>query len=433
MYRYNLAILLTVGLFLIIFVGHFKKKSPWHRTPLAVAEELRAQSPQDLQTRTRSLARVLAVDLAVYQDDGQQLSMAGEQPLFALEPEELDALEPNKGEFVGGHRVAVELDAQRYLLLRWRGGDPAILLWGVGGVLLLLGLISWPRARAVARPLEAIMKITDRLGEGALNARVGPLPRAPKDMARLAEAIDQMADRINHLRQHERSLLAAVSHELRTPMARIRIALEWAAEEGTLPAQLEGAEADLAELESLVKDVLASVRLQTESTFPLKMRICNLAELARLEVAQFRRHHPNRSVELEVVEAECCVDPHLLRRVLNNLLSNAERYTDGSIRLEAELQDERYLFRVLDRGPGLSKEELMHLFEPFFRAESSRARVTGGVGMGMTLCKRIVEAHGGEIRADLRVGGGLSFQLWLPREDSSAGNFLRHREERVLS
>jgi signal transduction histidine kinase len=414
MYFHNLALLVVVGVFLAFLFSQFRHHSPWHNTPMAVAEHLRDVPEERLQAELEAISLLVAVDLAVYQVDGQRLASAGTHALEALCLDSALALSPDRSTFEGRHQVTVLLDQNRYLILRWRGGDPSHLLWIIGGLLVLLGLVSLPRARAIARPLEAMLEVTEQIGAGDLDARVrSEKRRAPRDLVRLGQAINQMADGIARLRGHERALLSAVSHELRTPMARIRVALEWAAEEGTLPMPLDGVEGDLAELEALVENILASNRL-IDGAFPLNTAPTDMTHLAQSEVARFNQQHPERSVELALTDAECTVDARLVSRVLRNLLSNAERYTDGPLRLESAQDATSYVFTLLDRGPGLSERDRALVFEPFFRAEASRARATGGVGLGLTLSRRIVEAHGGWIEANAREGGGLSIRFGLP-------------------
>jgi signal transduction histidine kinase len=113
---------------------------------------------------------------------------------------------------------------------------------------------------------------------------------------------------------------------------------------------------------------------------------------------------------------DAVVDRKRVLRVLTNLLSNAVRYTpaEAEVTLSAEVQDAWVLLRVADRGPGVAPADLGRLFEPFFRAEGSRSRATGGLGLGLMLVRQIAEAHGGTVKAEARVGGGLSMTVRLP-------------------
>lgn len=145
------------------------------------------------------------------------------------------------------------------------------------------------------------------------------------------------------------------------------------------------------------------------------------ADLIADAETRFRAAHPEHPLRVEVegelpdVEG----DATLVRRVLDNLLDNAAAY--GETRLPIELaaravdEGEALEIEVRDRGAGVSDADLERLFEPFFRSDRSRSRSTGGVGLGLTLCRRIVEAHGGRIAAEKRAGGGLTMRVWLPR------------------
>ena len=177
-------------------------------------------------------------------------------------------------------------------------------------------------------------------------------------------------------------------------------------------------EEDLAELEKLVSDVLTSARLDLtkgEAGFSMEHETIDLGQLAREAADRIRRRYAGRSVEI-IGEGPTpvTVDATLVRRVVENLLSNAVRYSEPGTPVEVEITSGPPRVEVRDRGVGLDPADLPRLFEPFFRADRSRTRATGGVGLGLTLCKRIVEAHGGQIEAEPREGGGAIFRFTLP-------------------
>jgi two-component system, OmpR family, sensor kinase len=139
----------------------------------------------------------------------------------------------------------------------------------------------------------------------------------------------------------------------------------------------------------------------------------------------FRGRHPNRPFSSHFSDTSALLeaDPVLLRRVLDNLLENAHKYspeTDSEVSLSVSEQSGRVCFEVRDQGMGISDEDLPRIFSAFFRGERSRSRGTGGVGLGLTLAKRIIEAHGGGIEVESAVGRGSTFRAYLPLSASAS-------------
>jgi signal transduction histidine kinase len=307
-----------------------------------------------------------------------------------------------------------------------RGGFPAGAAWravlSLAAVLFALALASIPLVRAIARPVERLTVAARRLGEGDLSVRAHL--RAPGEVGDLARAFDEMAARLEAQVRAEKELLANVSHELRTPLARIRVAVELAAEGDLERARrhLAGIGADLDELEHLVEDVLAAARLDLAAGngtgLPAARDEVDVGALARAAADRFRAAWPERALAVEVAERLPPVrgDAALLRRLLANLLDNARKYSEppAPVTLGARAADGAVLLEVRDRGIGIAPEDLPHLFTPFFRTDRSRARGTGGVGLGLALARRIARAHGGEIEAESAPGEGTTFRVRLP-------------------
>ncbi|MBX3221461.1 MAG: HAMP domain-containing histidine kinase [Labilithrix sp.] len=309
------------------------------------------------------------------------------------------------------------------------GGPPFGL--AVSVILVVVGVSSWLTARSFARPLASLSAATRAFGKGELHARAEM--RRADEIGEVAQAFDDMADRIAKLLLAERELLANVSHELRTPLARIRVALDLASEADPRTAIESFAEIaeDLAELERIVDDVLASARLALDSgprsggptTLPVRAERLDPRALLERSVARFRAAHPDRRFLAELPEELPAIvaDPVLARRVVDNLLDNAHAYTDkpdGAITLRArhERADDGDLvvIEVEDEGVGISAEDQARLFEPFFRADRSRTRRTGGLGLGLVLARRVAEAHGGTLTIDSAVGEGTCARVRLP-------------------
>lgn len=295
-------------------------------------------------------------------------------------------------------------------------------------VMLALGVTSVPLVRLMVLPLERLTDTTVAFGEGDLSARTG-IERAD-EAGLLARAFDQMADRIQALVRGEKELVANVSHELRTPLARIRVALELAEDDPEEARRyLHEIRTDLNELDGLVEDVLITARLDLArgrvpgGSPPLHLTQLPSEGLLNASAERFRQLWPETPLEtafegpLPALEA----DPVLLRRVFDNLLDNARKHGDPAspIRFCARMEAEQLVVSVADRGPGIAEADLPHLFTPFFRTDRSRQRETGGVGLGLALVRRVVEAHGGRVDVTSQLGEGTTFFVWLKHPTQS--------------
>ena len=290
-----------------------------------------------------------------------------------------------------------------------------------GAVLVALALASIPLARGIANPVERLTGAVRAFGRGDLSVRARVA--APGEVGELSRAFDEMADRLERQVRAEKELLANVSHELRTPLTRIRLGLELAAE-GDLPQarrHLEGMGADVAEIERLVEDVLTASRLELGAAAgagPLHRTRVSPQDLVALAAGGFRAAHPDRALQVELAAAlpELDADAVLLRRALENLLENAAKYSDAPapVALSATARGGGVELQVRDRGIGIDPADQPRLFTPFFRTDRSRARGSGGTGLGLALVKRIAEAHGGTIAVESAPGEGTAVRIVLP-------------------
>jgi two-component system, OmpR family, sensor kinase len=293
-------------------------------------------------------------------------------------------------------------------------------------VLFVVGVAAWLTARSFARPLQKLARTTRSFGAGRLDVRANM--NRSDEIGEVARAFDDMAERVAKLVHAERELLANVSHELRTPLARIRVALDLA-HEGDPPMAMESLgeiAQDLAELERIVDDVLASAKLALDASTPAS-RPTMLVRTERLDthalldksVARFKAAHPDRPLDVRLAKnlPEIMADAVLIRRVFDNLLDNAHKYTEEAkepIALEARADGDGVVIEVQDHGIGIDEPDLARLFEPFFRADRSRTRSTGGLGLGLALARRVVDAHQGSISFTSELGAGTVARVRLP-------------------
>lgn len=267
-------------------------------------------------------------------------------------------------------------------------------------------------SRWMLSPLEVASDAMQRVADGDLAHRV----QAGTDAAgRIGATFNRMAARVQGLVDGQRELMAAVSHELRTPLTRMRLQAELLREQGADERRVQALEADIAEVDALVGELLESARLH-QGQLALKVEELRLADLIDEVVAA--ADLGARSVTVQVPDDLVLAgDRTRLRRVVANLLSNVSKYTptDAAVEVAAQALPGEVVLTVADRGPGVPEDALDRLFDPFFRAEGSRSRRTGGLGLGLMLVRQVVEAHGGSVRAENREGGGLCITCRLPR------------------
>ncbi len=297
-------------------------------------------------------------------------------------------------------------------------------LWALGIALIGAAIASVVLARSFVTPLSELASAAAKLGAGDLTARVKSERR--DEFGQLAQAFDDMADRLTQVLRSQQELLANVSHELRTPLARIRVAIDIASEGDASAAQEAMGEIteDLGELERLVADVLQTAKLdlaagRAGAALPrLRASDVDIRALAETAAARFRSAHPGRQLELQLGDhlPTLQADQVLLRRAVDNLLANARAYSDDDapITLRAHVKDAQLEIEVADRGIGIAAEDLPNVTKPFFRTDKSRARRTGGLGLGLSLSRRIVEAHAGQLSIDSQLGEGTTVRITLP-------------------
>jgi signal transduction histidine kinase len=283
--------------------------------------------------------------------------------------------------------------------------------------LFCLVVLSFPVTAAMTRKLEALAETARRFGEGDLTQRADT-SRGSDDLNRTAKAFNMMAERIAELRQRERELLANVSHELRTPMARMAVLLELMQ---TNPSEASRYRhelgRDLRELESLLERIIETFRLDLASPRALELRLANramtdLRDIATGVATDFRASTRDAPLTLELPEEPVIrqVDETLLRRAVMNLLDNARKYSPAGSPIVLTVEAAGDIV-VRDHGDGIDAADLPHLFEPFFRADRSRNRATGGVGLGLGFVKMVAKFHDGDVSIESEPGAGCTFRL----------------------
>ena len=423
---------------------------PWHGKAVAAYgafAKLLADtddSPAAISAVATAIATSASVDVTIIAVDGAVLghgeSIEPDAPIVPLSAANKAQLAKTGVAEVLEGETAARIDGRGRLagatiITQWNApGFP----WGAAAVmlglqLLILMLLSVPFARSLVRPLRLLANAAGRFGSGDLKARVGMSRR--DEFGLVGSTFDHMAVRVTKVLESNRSLVAAVSHELRTPMARIRVALELAVEDPEAAQELLiGVSGDLTELERLVEDILTMTRLDTAGgTTPLRVESVAAADLVARASERFAQRHIKRELVVDIdpvlrlpanddadsPDSLVIGDPVLLRRVLDNLLENAAKYTpaETSVTLAAVRTPGGIDFIVRDHGPGLTPDELTKVFTPFWRSDSSRSRDAGGVGLGLALARQIARAHGGELTLAAQTTGpeaGTTARMFVP-------------------
>ncbi|NND92203.1 MAG: HAMP domain-containing histidine kinase [Granulosicoccus sp.] len=321
----------------------------------------------------------------------------------------------------GPHRILRILDGEYtiYYDLREsnlrRGGrrasDDELLLALAALALVLSG--SYLLIRQQLSPIRQIQKSVGIMSEGTLSHRIAR--KGNSDLDELANSIDAMASRLQAILDAKRQLLIALSHELRSPITRARINAELLPESRNRSRLLE----DLSDMEQMIRDIMESEQLQGQHAV-LNLEKLDLAELFRTELARLAP-----GTELQLGKSGSTLpfsgDATRLRIMLRNLVHNAQQHgksKDGKTHLQVflEAKADGYQLRVEDEGPGISREHLGEVSDPFYRPDVSRSRETGGFGLGLTLARLVAEAHGGElsIESDPALRPGTCVRVQLP-------------------
>ncbi len=285
-----------------------------------------------------------------------------------------------------------------------------------------LGLaFGWMVARPLVRDLGAIRRTADAVAAGELTARTGV--DRPDEVGVVASAVDDMAARLYDSdvarRRDERArreFLAAIGHDLRTPLAAMQAAVE-ALQDGIAPdpdRYLRSMDTDLAVLRSLVDDLFLLARIEA-GELKVALLPVDLAELADEAIEAMEPVARRRNIHLRL-ETEGAVNtvggPDALGRVIRNLVDNAIRHAPERSEVLVQVSNgQGARLEVVDRGPGFPAEFVESAFGSFVRADPSRARDTGGAGLGLAIAHGVVAAHGGEIWAAPGPGGRVGFRL----------------------
>ena len=294
-----------------------------------------------------------------------------------------------------------------------------LLLWG-GLLAVAIALVfTFVLSRRISAPIHALTLTAKRLGQGDLSQRVQL--RGKGEVQELAQAFNSMASDLERAEQLRRNLVADVAHELRTPLSNIQGYLE-AVGDGVIAADAATIRSlyEEATLLSRLVDDLQDLAIAEAGELKLVFQAEDIAELINRTVAAVQSQVSAKgllvSIDLSDKLPPVNIDYHRISQVLRNLLENAVAHTakGEAITVTARQQGSWVEVGVVDTGEGIPAEDLPNIFERFYRVDRSRTRATGGSGLGLTIAKRLVEAHGGKIEVQSELGKGSSFSFTVP-------------------
>jgi len=371
---------------------------------------------------------IFQVPLVLFDRDGLVIAATDLQWLNSHEPDEENRLWATEEDLAMGIPIMVDGDRVGILLVRevsdLSGSERAFLstvtrsaLLG-GGIAIGVALVlSFLLIVQILSPLRVLSRATERIAQGEFPDQIRLKSR--DELGQLGSSFDHMVDSLRRSETLRQTMTADIAHELRTPVTIIQ---------GTLEAILDGIYDPSSEtiapiyeetlhLGSLIDD-LRDLALAEAGELRLAKERTDIVDLAR-QVAETAggslEESPYVHVEVEGEIPDVSLDPKRFRQVLANLLSNALIYTpaDGEIRVDVRRVGDSVELSVSDTGPGISDDDLPHLFERFYRGDPARGR-TGGSGLGLAIVRQWVEAHDGAIRAENRPEGGARFVLQIP-------------------
>jgi signal transduction histidine kinase len=318
------------------------------------------------------------------------------------------------GRYQGRHVIEVDKAAGRFIfgVSRNLPVDSARhgLLVIILALLTVILVAAFFAIRYILRPVKWLNTGVQEVSRGNLKHRV-PLKKSD-ELRDLAAAFNDMTDRIRDMLHTKEQLLLDVSHELRTPLTRMKVALEFLEDSQAK----QSIQADMQEMEKMVTEILETARMQHKYE-NLKKQPTNLVGLLKEVLPEFENQPPGIELVEFPTEVMAAVDSEKIKTVFENVINNAIKYSQpdsGPIRIFYKSHKSYAVIRIVDQGIGIPQEELSHIFEPFYRVDKSRAKDTGGYGLGLSLCKTIMEAHDGKIEVQSRPEEGTTVSLFFP-------------------
>jgi len=386
------------------------------RPPDEVPDEFSARRPPDKGPRRGPSAERLWRRLFLLDQHKQWVAGANE---VVLETARMLPIKVN-GANVGylGFQPAPEVvspEARRYIKFQNQVFLISVLL-----AVLVSSTLAYLLARHLSRPVTRLRDTVEVLTQGHFEARAEVV--SEDEIGDLARHVNRLAKTLQQNESARRRWTADVAHELRTPLAVLSAELD-AIKDGVREfsgSTLDSLGEEVSHLTRLVTD-LQTLALADAGALNVHLEVTDLAGLLRQVLEAFSSRIEASGLRLETdipPRLEILADPQRMRQLLHNLLENSCRYTwhGGTLRLKLMAEENKAVLLLEDSEPGVEAGDLEQLFDRFYRVDASRARVRGGSGLGLSICRTIVEAHHGEISAQRSSLGGLAIRVVLPQK-----------------
>jgi signal transduction histidine kinase len=281
--------------------------------------------------------------------------------------------------------------------------------------MVIVGLViggSYFAVRWLFRPLRWLDDGVVQLAQGNFDHQV-PV-RKNDELGELAVAFNNMSAKVQEMMRSKEQLLLDVSHELRTPVTRMKLALEFV-EDKNSRAKIQS---DLHEMEAMISELLESARLTTDYG-TLNMLHINIVPLIEKMIKSYNDVPPGIRAIGEWPATYLNIDEERIKTVFSNIFENAVKYSGHQtqpVEIWMHRVNSQWNVHIRDYGHGIPQRDLAHIFEPFYRVDKSRSSATGGYGLGLSMCKKIMNAHGGDITVQSEMGTYTEFSLTFPLE-----------------
>lgn len=276
--------------------------------------------------------------------------------------------------------------------------------------IMIISLLSYIIMRFLLQPIKALDVGVKQVAHGNFNHRIDATRK--DELGNLMRSYNEMTQKIKEMIQARDHLLRNVSHELRSPLTRMMVALEFLKPKKTV-ASLS---ADIRDMEYLIQEILETERLKNDFG-KLTLEMYDIMELVRSFAETYKNKKPGLKLVCIPQKLIANVDVERIRLVLKNIIENAFKYSDKNSRpVEVSIESGNRVARISisDNGIGISCKELPFVFEPFYRIDHSRSKKIGGYGLGLSICKTIIQAHGGTISITNNRHRGITVIIELP-------------------
>jgi signal transduction histidine kinase len=326
---------------------------------------------------------------------------------------------PQGGTILGTLYVSPEPSAEMVLTRGFTESINRFLLWGGVLAVIVALVLTFVLTRRISSPIQSLAVSARRLGEGNYSQRAQI--RDTGEIGELAQAFNSMADNLDRADRLKRNLIADTAHELRSPLYNIRGYVE-AIQDGIAKPDTKTVNSINEEVVLLCRlvDDLRELALAESGELKLSYQSEGVADLVNHAVAALQTKAQAKEIALSVYVPDevppVRADSQRIAQVLRNLLENAIIHTSkgNNVAITARQQDGWVEISVADNGEGIPENDLPNIFERFYRMDKSRTRATGGSGLGLTIAKYLIEAHGGKIWVQSEVGKGSCFAFTLP-------------------